>query len=47
MASFWSTPLLWMVVLASFFAALVLNITKAAYHGHADYINNEDLIVFG
>ena len=47
MASFWSTPLLWMVVLASFFSALVLNILKAAYYGHADYINNEDLIVFG
>lgn len=47
MASFWSTPLLWMVVLCSFFSALVLNICNAAYFKHVDYINNEDLIVFG
>ena len=47
MASFWSTPLLWMVTLGSFFAATFFNFTRAAYDGKPDYINIEDLVIFG
>ena len=47
MASFWSTPLLWMVTLGSFFAATLFNIMRAIYDGNPDYINVEDLVIFG
>jgi hypothetical protein len=36
-----------MVMVASFFSALVLYTTKAAYHGHVIEINAEDLVIFG
>ena len=49
-SSFWSTPMMWMVMVSSFFSALMLQITKAAYYNdehNANNINATRLVIFG
>ena len=48
-SSFWSTPMMWMVMVSSFASALMFNITRAAYYPvlNPDNINAQKLVIFG
>ena len=46
-ATYWSVPLLWMVMLTGFLSTLSFNICKSAYEGHIMNINSPGLVTYG
>jgi chloride channel 7 len=46
-ATFWSTPLLWMIMVASFFSCLIFNIFSSLWHGDINNIGGHNLVIFG
>jgi H+/Cl- antiporter ClcA len=46
-ATAWSTPLLWMIMVSSFWSCLIFNIFTALYHGNPNDIGGHNLVVFG